>query len=223
MDSPIKVALVDDHQMFIEGINSILEKDEQIEVVFTALEGGDALRKMRGREVDIVVLDINMRPMDGFEFCRKISSEFPAVKKLVLTMHESAPQCRRILGEGANGYLLKTRETVELIKALKSLQAGKKMPYLGEKIKDLIAGEAIQAQMTRQGIGGVYLTTREKEILSFIGYGLTAKEIASKIDRSVETVNAHVKNLKFKLDINSKPLLVRYAIRHGYSKWDDVE
>lgn len=207
----IKVLIADDHQIVLDGIRAFLEKENNIEVVAEALNGREVLKTLENTPVDIAVLDIGMPEMDGIETTKAIRKNFPGVKVLILTMYDDGAFINGVQKAGAYGYLLKDRSKEALVGALHAIQNGR--TYYPPAIIDRMAESNGDGEKE-----DVQLTAREGEVLSLVGEALSAKEIADKLDIAEVTAVTHIRNLRGKLDITNVQGLVRYAIKHGYTK-----
>lgn len=207
----IKVLLADDHQMMTAGIRAFLEKEKEMEVVAEARNGSQVLTILNNTPVDVAVLDIEMPEMDGIETAKAIKRDFPNVKILMLTMYDKGVFIIKLLQAGAHGYLLKNKSKEALVGAIHAIYGGSR--YFPP---DILAKTADTPHIEEEKL--VKLTTREKEVLSLIGEALPMKKIADQLNISKTTVIFHNNNLRFKLGIPNIQGLVKYAIKHGYTK-----
>jgi DNA-binding NarL/FixJ family response regulator len=208
----IRVLLVDDHTLVRAGIRSLLEKMPGVEVMGEASNGREALEFVRLQTPNLVLMDIAMRDLGGLEALPRIRKGFPSVKVVILSAHANEEYVIRALRSGASGYMLKDAATVELELVIKSVAEGK--TYLSPSISRPVIDSYLQR------VGGEsspldQLTTRQREIVQLIAEGKNTKEIASTLNISVKTVEAHRLQLMARLDIHDVPGLVRYAIRSG--------
>ena len=208
----LRVLLADDHELVRAGIRSLLEKMPGVEVVGEASNGREALELVKSELPNLVLMDIAMPELGGLETLPRIIKNFPGIKVVILSGHVTEDYVSRALRSGASGYMLKDAATVELELVLKSVAQGK--IYLSPLISRII----INSYMERAG-GELspleQLTSRQREILQMIAEGKNTKEIASTLEISVKTVEAHRLQLMARLDIHDVPGLVRYAIRNG--------
>lgn len=209
---PIRVVLADDHLLVRAGIRSMIEKIPRVEVVGEASNGREALELVRSKLPDLVLLDIAMPDLGGLEALPQIVKNSPSVKVVVLSAYGTEQYVSRALRAGASGYLLKYAEAGELGQAINSVVQGE--IYLSPSISRNIINSYIE-----QGGGELspldQLTPRQREILQMIAEAKNTKEIASTLEISVKTVEAHRLQLMDRLDIHSVPGLVRYAVRNG--------
>jgi len=209
---PIQVLLADDHALVRAGIRVLVEEIEGIEVVAEAGDGQEALRLIRSHAPDVVLLDIAMPLLNGFEVIDQATRDFPAVNVIVLTVHETEEYALYAFRHGAKGYLPKTAASAELELAIKAVVGGETYlsPALSQKtffnrVKSL-SGEVVALRE---------LTPRQQEVLRLLAQGQSTKDIALTLDISAKTVEAHRAQLMARLDIHDVAGLVRYAIKTG--------
>ncbi|MCH7411034.1 response regulator transcription factor [Belliella sp. DSM 111904] len=205
----IKILISDDHQMFIDGLKSILNFSEEIEVVGQAMSGKEVLSFCERKEVDIVIMDINMPEMDGIETTKKLILSHPKVKILGLSMHNDRSFISDMLKAGAHGYILKNTGAQDLLAAIKSLHQGEN--YLGDEVKQTLLNTFIKNTFKQQV--SEKLSEREFEVLESIASGLTTNEIADKLFISKNTVETHRKNLLYKLGAKNTAELIKNAYK----------
>lgn len=205
----IRILIADDHQMFIDGLRSLLEGSEDICVVGEASNGLRVVELCDSQEVDIVIMDINMPEMDGIQATREVLRKHPSVRVLGLSMYNDREYISDILKAGARGYILKNTGKETLLNAIRTLQAGGN--YLGEDVGRTLLNSFIK----NPGVGEVVekLSDREKEVLECIATGLTTHEIADQLFISKNTVETHRKNLLYKLKARNTAELVNNAYR----------
>lgn len=198
----IKVVVVDDHQMFLDGMISILSAQENFKILFVETSAKKALQKIGEKIPDIVITDISMPEMNGIEFVKKIKKQYPEVKILVLSMFENQQTF-----EGIDGYLLKETNKEVLVEAINGIvNEGKK--YFN----------AIQNSSNSFEFKQSILTQREKEIIQLIAEENTTDEIAKKLFISKTTIETHRKNIFFKLQVTNVAGLVKKAVYLGVVK-----
>jgi DNA-binding NarL/FixJ family response regulator len=208
---PIRVILADDHTLVRSGIRRIHENQPGLVVVAEAADGQTALAAARAHDAHVLVLDLNMDGSDGIEVLRTVKTDKPDLKVLILTMHAGREYVSRALHEGADAYLLKDSAVQDLVAAIDAVMAGRS--YYSPAIQQSISELLREGGKPTQGIQG--LTEREREVLTLLARGLSSKEIASSLDISIRTVDAHRANLMRKLGVKSVALLTRVAIREG--------
>ncbi|MGJ8615574.1 MAG: response regulator transcription factor [Sulfitobacter sp.] len=209
MNDPIKsvtkVAIVDDHPMVAEGIQSILESYDDIDVVGTLSNGRELIEQLVDLAPDVILMDLNMPELGGLSATEIVLERSPDTRVVILTMHDNAEYIASALSHGAMGYLLKDVPTDEIKLAIDTVMAGQN--YLCTGAKGSIA--------PKQGGAREALTEREQTILLELAQGKSNKEVAHGLDISVRTVETHRKNIKRKLGISSTAGLTRYALEHG--------
>ena len=201
----IRVLIVDDHPMVAEGIQSILETYDDIEVVATLSNGQEAVDRIETLEVDVVLLDLNMPVLGGISATEMMLERKPKTRILILSMHDSPEYISTALGHGARGYVLKDVPTEEIKVAIDAVMRGETYLCTG----------ASTSLRPRQTGGREPLTSREQTILLCLARGQSNREVAEELGISVRTVETHRKNIKRKLDISSTAGLTRYAMEHG--------
>jgi len=211
----IKLMIVDDHQIVIDGIKSSLEEFGDILVVGEALNGKEALDKLARQQADIVLMDVDMPVMNGFETTCEIVKLYPTVKIITLTMFNEKSLINKMLDAGISGYLLKSVGKDELYKAIRQVGDGKQ--YLSADIALSIAKPEYKDILSKQNtITPITpLSTREIEILKFIAQGLSNTEISKKLFISSRTVDNHRTNIMKKLDVHNIAGIIRYAIQNN--------
>ncbi len=212
MAESIRVLIADDHTIFRSGLNLLLSSEPNIEVVGEAADGASVVEMAETLRPDLVLMDIAMPGLNGFEATRKIMEHNPETKVLVLTMHRSDEYFFQMLEAGASGYILKGAETSELFNAVRSVARGDVFLY------PTMARRLVQqflSQSSKTGSSVPQLTPREGEILKLIADGYTNKEIAEQLVVSPSTVHSHRTNLMQKLNLSTRRDLVQYARQHG--------
>jgi DNA-binding NarL/FixJ family response regulator len=211
MSDPIRVMLADDHTLVRAGIRRILESVPGLLVVGEAADGRQAIDLVRAETADVLVLDLKMNDTDGIEVLRVAKAEKPDLKVLILTMHAAREYVARAMHEGADAYLLKDSAAQDLVAAIDAVMAGR--AYYSPAIQHTMAELLREGSKVPQGIQG--LSDREREVLALLAGGLSSKEIATKLDISVRTVDTHRSNLMRKLGVKSVALLTQVALREG--------
>jgi two-component system response regulator NreC len=206
-----RVILADDHTLVREGVRRILETSAGIDVVSEVADGASALEALRQVEADVLVLDLSMPGVDGFEVLRSAKAIQPGLKVLVLTMHTDAEHISRAVREGVDGYLLKDSAVQDLVAAIQAVTEGRS--YFSPPVQATLA-ELLRAP-SEPRVGLDLLTDREREVLKLVAQGLPTKEIAARFEISVRTVETHRANLMRKLGLRSVALLTQFAIREG--------
>jgi DNA-binding NarL/FixJ family response regulator len=208
----IRVLLVDDHALVRAGIHSLLEEVESLEVVAEAGDGRQALELIERLRPDVVLLDLAMPGLSGFEVLKVSREKFPEVRVIVITVHDEEEYAFHALRSGAAGYLPKTAAVAELKLAIDHVMGGRKYlsPHVIQRAATDLSEHRGEAQKTIAG-----LTPRQLEVLILIAEGHTTKEIARMLNISAKTVESHRGQLMDRLDIHDIAGLVRYAIKFG--------
>ena len=201
----IRVLIVDDHPMVAQGIQSVLEDHDSIEVVGTLGNGHALIKDLHALDPDVILMDLNMPGMGGLTATELVLEQRPGTRVLILSMHDSPEYISSALGHGAMGYVLKDVPTEEIAEAIEAVMRGER--YLCTGAEGAIAPRNSDAQSS--------LTGREQTILLKLAQGLSNKDVATALDISVRTVETHRKNIKRKLGISSTAGLTRYALEHG--------
>jgi len=205
----IQVLLADDHALVRAGIRALLERIDKVEVVAEAGDGQQALKLIERLEPDVVLLDLTMPGLSGFEVLKETSERFPNVNMIVLSVHDSEEYAFHALRSGAVGYLPKSAASTELEEAIGQVLRGEK--YLSPSIAhEASLGFAKAAPETL-----LELTPRQMEVLTLIAHGSSTREVAGALNISVKTVETHRAQLMERLNIHDVAGLVRYAIRKG--------
>ncbi|MEQ9258903.1 MAG: response regulator transcription factor [Roseovarius sp.] len=202
---PIRIVIVDDHPMVAEGIQSILESYDDVEVIATLGNGQEIIDRVERLAPDVILLDLNMPGIGGLSTTEIILERRPETRILILSMHDSREYIASALSHGAMGYVLKDVPTEEIKRAIDAVMAGQRYLCTG----------AQGSLSPREGALREQLTNREQTILLQLAQGRSNKEVAEALDISVRTVETHRKNIKRKLGISSTAGLTRYALEHG--------
>jgi DNA-binding NarL/FixJ family response regulator len=214
---PIRVLLADDHTLVRAGISALLKTLAGIEVVAETGDGREAVELARTHRPGVVLMDIAMPGLNGLEAASRIVRDQPETRVIVLSMHATEEYVLQALRAGAAGYILKDAATVELELAIRSVVRGE--TYLSPAVsKHVVEGYVRRVgEQTPPAVAGPLerLTPRQREILQLIAEGYTTKEIASRLDLSVKTVETHRTQLMQRLGIHDVAGLVRYAIKSG--------
>jgi len=205
----IRVLLADDHPLVRSGIRSVLDRISRIQVVAEAGNGHEALRLIEDHQPDVVLMDIAMPGLNGLQATARITKEFPNVRVIILSMHLNDEYVSRALISGAAGYLVKTSSASQLEQAIEVVASGNTYLSLPADIADRVLRKSAEKNLLER------LTPRQREVLSLIAEGCSAKTIALRLNISVKTVETHRAELMNRLDIHDIASLVRYAIKAG--------
>ena len=210
VSNPIRILICDDHVLFSEGIKAILRAESNLTVVGEVRDGRQAVEKVKELHPDVVLMDIAMPDLSGFEATRRVHEADPSVRVLMLTMHDEEELVARCLEAGAAGYIIKDAPASQLVYAIETVMKGER--YLSPVVlKKVVAGYVKNSKRPQTSYDR--LSGREREILKLLAEGLTVKEIASRLNLSIKTVDVHKYNLMRKIDVHDRAELIRYAIQ----------
>ncbi len=208
--------IIDDHTLFRSGLKMLLEEERDINVVAETASATEALELLKKQAVDLILMDITLKDMDGLEATRRVKQEYPDIKVIFLTMHNDEPYFLEALKAGASGYILKEAATTELASAIRTVMEGKINidPALMEVLVTKAISENPEQQKNNTQTGGI-LTQREREVIHYICLGYSNREIADILIISVKTVEKHKENIMEKLNLSRRHQLIEYAIQKG--------
>ncbi len=198
----IRIIIIDDHPVVIDGINQLIESEPDMNVAGSAMNGADCKELLRKTPADIILLDINLPDINGMELCEYIKQHYPMIRIIALTGFKEYFYMQKMIHNGASGYLLKNALPEEITEGIRTVYGG------GEYFSE----EANSVFQSRKEKGGIFLTIRETELLSLIVEGYTNREIANKLFLGVETINSYRKNLLLKLGVKNTAAMVKLAI-----------
>ena len=207
----IRILLADDHTILRDGIRSLLEDEADMSVVGEAEDGHSAVKMACELKPDVALMDIAMPLLNGLEATRQIRRYCPAVKVLILSMHENEEYIRQALASGAVGYILKDAAARDLLGAIRSVHRGEVV--LSPAITRLIIEDYLRWGDLNPTEAEDSLSPREREVLQLIAEGYTNKQIAEILTVSIKTVQSHRGSIMSKLDLHDRSELVKYAIR----------
>ena len=208
---PPRILLADDHEIFRQGLKTLLER-EAFEVVGDAADGQEAVRLARDLRPDAAILDFAMPILNGLDAAREIHHVSPQTRTILLTMHTEDQYVLEALRAGVRGYVVKTQAAADLVQAIRDIFRGQ--IYLCSAVSRAL----VDAYLTRIEIPVDPLTSRERQVLQLVAEGNTTKEIAQVLAMSTKTAETHRGRIMEKLDIHDTAGLVRYAIRHGLTQ-----
>lgn len=204
-----RVMLVDDHDLIRYGLRRLLEDQSGIEVIAEADSGEKALEMARNVEMDVILMDINMPGIGGFEATSRLSKTHSDIKIIVLTAHSEGPLPKRLLEAGAVGFLTKGCDVGEMIDAIKKVMAGQR--YIAPTIAQQLALSMLPGEESLLDS----LSQRELQVLIMISQGMKTNEISDKLSLSPKTVSTYRKRLHEKLEVSNDVEMMRLAIKHG--------
>jgi two-component system nitrate/nitrite response regulator NarL len=207
---PIRLLIVDDQSIFLDGLEALLTQDPELHIVGRANNGVEAVRKARELVPHVVLMDISMPEMDGIDATRAMIKANKNVRVLVLSMYNNRDFVNELLDAGAHGYLLKNTGKEELREAIRTVAEGGR--YLARAVEPLVGhsgdGNTVEPHAS--------LTKREKEIIQMVVQEMTTQEIAERLSLSAQTVDTHRKNIMHKLNVRNTAGLVKYALERGW-------
>jgi DNA-binding NarL/FixJ family response regulator len=204
MTTTIKILLVDDHPLVRDGLRARLEAMPQFEVVAEAGGAAEALEQAARCDIDLVLMDINMRGGNGIEATAQFRQAFPRIAVLILSMHDKLEYVSQAIQAGARGYVLKDAPGKDIVVAIETVMSG-----------GIYYSAALARQLAQPQTPDTQLTSREHEVLRHIANGESNKQIARALDLSVRTVETHRLNIKRKLGIEGQAELIRFAVQNA--------
>ena len=213
MAQPARILIADDHALVRRGIHATLDEDPRWQVVAEAEDGRAAVELAARLKPDVVVLDVTMPGLNGLDAARAILAADPAVRVLILTVHESEQLVHEVFRAGARGYLLKSDAGTELVAAVEALLAGR-LHFTSKVGRLVLEGFLGEGPERRVGSASTPLSAREREVLQMLAEGQSNKDIARQLDISVKTAETHRANIMRKMEFESLSDLVRYAIKN---------
>jgi two-component system response regulator NreC len=212
----IKLVLADDHSLIRVGLQSLIEKETDLQIIGQASDGRQTVSLVQKLKPDIVIMDISMPGLNGIEATRQIKAIDENIKIIALSVHDEALYVRRMLKAGASGYLVKHSDFNELVEAIRAVT--RDQLYLSPRISNELVHDYLKHLPDDEATAFSILSEREREILQLLAEGKTKQEIAKILFLSVKTVDSHRQNIMNKLSITTLSDLIRYAIREGISE-----
>ncbi len=208
-NNKIKVALVDDHQIVIDGLKAVLHQQQQVEIVVTANSGQDMLIKLQNHSVDILLSDVMMEGMNGQQLAKAVKQQFPHIKIIALSMSGAGDIVEEMINDAdIHGYLLKQTDKEELLQAILKVYNG------GQYFQPQILAALEQQSNRTKEVSDTRLTSREIEIIRLMEQDLSNKQLAEVLNISIRTVETHRKNIFKKTNTNNLLTLVKWAYEH---------
>ena len=207
----IRVLIADDQTLFRSGLARLLEADPRVQIVGQAVDGADVVKRVATLKPDVVLMDLKMPNLDGIEATRKIVSEHPDIKVLVLSTFDADSYVLQALRAGASGYVLKDSQPGAIVSSLLAVMGGERVmaSAVANRVLDMLTGNATPKEFYDG------LTAREIEILKLLAIGQANKQIAYRLKISEKTVRNHVSHMYEKLQIYDRSQAVLYAVRKG--------
>ena len=207
----ITILLVDDHKLIRDSWSFILNSDPRFTVIGETSTGDEAVEIARNKRPKIVLMDVNMTPVNGFDATKQIRKYSPGSRVIGISMHTMPAYARRMLQMGAMGYVTKNSSKDEMITAIMEVNNGKK--YVCEEVKNILAQQELEEEGGYPDMN--VLSRREIDIVQLIKEGLSSKEIAQRLDISLKTVEVHRYNILKKLSLKNTAALVNFINSHG--------
>ena len=211
--SGLRILIADDHEVARQGIRALLESHPGWEVCAEAKDGREAVELATNSKPDIALLDIGMPNLNGLDAARQILAMSPAIRILILTMHDAEQVVREVLAAGARGFVLKSDAARDLVAAVDALQH--RRTFFTTRVTQMVLNGYLHQEKESQPLAKAVLTPREREVIQLLAEGKTSKEVAVALKLSVKTAETHRTNLMRKLDLHSVADLTLYAIRNG--------
>jgi two-component system response regulator NreC len=213
--SKLRILLADDHATVREGVKMIINAQADMEVVAEAADGRSAISETQTFKPDVVVMDVSMPRLNGLRATENLKETCPGVRVLALTRHQDDGYLQQLLRAGAAGYVLKQSRPAELLQAIRAIGSGGN--YLDPAVAGRVIGDYGRRRQPPPAVpGGGTLSSREEEVLRLIAWGYSNKEIATRLDLSVKTVETHKANGMHKLQMRSRIDIVRFALLQGW-------
>jgi DNA-binding NarL/FixJ family response regulator len=214
----LKILLADDHDLLCAGLAALIDREQDMHVVAQARNGSDAVQKAQEIHPDLVIMDINMPEMGGIEAAAQINEKCPEVKVLALSVHEDKYHLRKVLREGAAGYLPKSAAVSELIQAIRTVASGGIYihPTLAKGLVSLLTENTMPpARVAKTDGEHKELSEREKDVLRLMALGYSNKEIAARLKVGIKSVDTYKTRFMEKLGLKNRVEVVRYAKLQG--------
>jgi DNA-binding NarL/FixJ family response regulator len=216
MATKLRIMLAEDHAVVREGLKALVAAQADMNVIGDVSNGQDAVAQAKELKPDVIVIDISMPKMNGFEATERIKRACPQTKVLALTRHMDTGFIQQLFRAGASGYVLKQSASDELIHAIRAIARGDS--YLDPAITSRVMTGYVGKSNDIGAISEAALSGREEEILKKVAWGYSNKEIAAQLDISIKTVEAHKANSMKKLNLRGRTDIVRYALIQGWLK-----
>lgn len=208
----IRILLADDHAIVRSGLAMLINSQDDMEVIYMAEDGEEAIKKAEELHPEIVIMDLNMPGKNGLIATRQLKEILPDVRIIVLTMHDDREYIFRVLQAGASGYILKSAEDLDLMQAIRKVHEGE--AYLYPKATQMLIDNFLQGEGHDSDSLGK-LSSREQEILSLLAKGYSNKDISEMLFVSVKTIESHKSKIMEKLNLRTRPELVQFALKKG--------
>ncbi|MBQ8327909.1 MAG: response regulator transcription factor [Lachnospiraceae bacterium] len=211
MNNEIKIMIADDHAIIREGIKNLLEFDGKIKVVEQASNGEECLELLKGKDVDVLLLDVNMPKKNGLEVLEALRNKGSNIKIIILTVHNEIEYLERAMDLGVNGYILKDSSSAELINAIERVSDGEK--YIQPDLIPALNAKLIHRDNDREKLEAV--TKRELQALILVAKGYSNKDIAMELNISERTVKNHLSSIFKKIEVDDRTQAAVFAIKNN--------
>jgi DNA-binding NarL/FixJ family response regulator len=208
---PIKIVIIDDHRVVVDGLKGMLAKFPHIQIELATQDAGELMDYLAQHSVDVLLMDIQMPGVNGVELCKQIHRLAIPVAVMAFTSFDDSSYVKQLFRSGAKGYLLKNADADTIVQAIEILAAGGE--FMDEMIKKILLQESISGQ--RRSIFEIPLTKREKEIVQLIADGLSNQEIADRLFIALRTVETHRLNINQKLGVKNSAGVIKEGIKRG--------
>lgn len=217
MSDKYRIIIADDHELFRDGLASMINSQPDMEIVGRAEDGLEVFTLARELKPDLIIMDVNMPISNGLEATRLIHREMPKTSILILTVHEEEEKLFEAIKAGAVGYMLKNSDSEKFLEGVRSALNGEAVlpPILARQLLEEFASLASRSKPSPSGDTIPILTAREKEVLELIVTGATNQEISEKLSISIYTTKSHVRNILSKLQVVSRHEAVQVALKEG--------
>lgn len=202
----VKVFIIDDHQLILEGIYALLKDEKDIEWMGSVKTPNELKSILKTNQPDVLLMDINLPQQNGLDLCKEIKQTYPTIHIVGLSTSDQASVIRKMIENGASGYLLKDALKNEIITAIKTVVKGK--TFVSFSVEEALKKKSIISTLP-------ILTKREKQVLELISEGFTNQQIAEQLFLDVTTINSHRKNMLTKFELNNTAALIKFAITNN--------
>lgn len=210
-EEPIRVLLVDDHQVLREGLRLLMEGEKDLQVVAEASTGTEALRRTATSKPDVIVMDLGLPDGSGLDIIRQIRDQGSSVRIVVLSMHSGQELVMQAIQAGSDGYVPKSSAHTDLLRAIRTVHAGKR--FLHPEAATVVVDELLEKHEEAQLLS--VLSDREEEVLRWTAMGYTSREIGERLALSPKTIDTYRQRAMEKLDLQHRSELIRFALRAG--------
>jgi len=209
-----RILIVDDHQLIIDGLRGFIESNQNYQVIGEANTGTEAIRLTSVLNPDLILMDIEMPEMSGIQASQEIKKSHPQIKIIIVSMHNEKQLIKKLIDQGADGYLLKNSSQIEVMDAIEKVLNNQ--IYLSQDVTLSLLDKSQNKSSHNSDVTTIaQLTEREIEILKLVAQGMTNKEVGDSLNISHRTVDTHRTNLMKKLDVTNVAGLIRFAFKNG--------